>query len=95
MGGHKNTPTKNIFCENETQSLLIRYVSQDSKDSFCDNDIPSLLTVDVSQYDQNSFCADESRDLLQLPQLLSTFNYVDHIDNDKKLLLLLILERPP
>ena len=58
-----------------------------SKDDFCEKDTPSLLIVEVSQDYQGSFCDNESHELLQLTWLLSILNYMDHINNVKRLLL--------
>ena len=54
---------------------------------YCENDSPSLLTGEVSQAAQDSFCGNYSHDFLQLPQLISTPNCIDHVTNIKKLLL--------
>ena len=37
MGGRKNTPAKDIYCKNETPSLLTGEVSQAAQDVFCKN----------------------------------------------------------
>ena len=57
------------------------------QDNSCKNYSPPLLTGQVSQSAKDIFCNNESHDFLQLPQLISTPNCIDHVTNIKKLLL--------
>ena len=45
MGGHKNTPAKDNFCDTYNPSLLTGDVSQASQDSFCVNEYCDFLQI--------------------------------------------------
>ena len=60
-----------------------------AQDIFFENESPSSLTGEVYQATQDSFCDNESHELLKIPRLLSTLNYIDHVDNVNKIMLML------
>ena len=57
------------------------------QDNFCENDSPFSLTEEVYQSARDFFCNNESHELLQLPRLLYTLNFIDHVVNIKNMLL--------